>query len=70
MLFGSFSRGEDTENSDIDIVVITKKGLSLNTEKYDKVLKKRVNIHEVDLIKISEEFKANLANGIVLEGSW
>ena len=70
ILFGSFSRGEDTEKSDIDIAVITKKKLSLDFSQYEKALKKSINLHEVDLDKISEEFKANLANDIVLEGSW
>ncbi|MBI2656918.1 nucleotidyltransferase domain-containing protein [Candidatus Woesearchaeota archaeon] len=70
ILFGSFSRGEDIEKSDIDIAVITNKRLNSDLSKYEKILKKTINLHEVNLDKISEEFKANLANGIVLEGSW
>ncbi|MDP3766097.1 MAG: nucleotidyltransferase domain-containing protein [Nanoarchaeota archaeon] len=70
ILFGSFSRGEDIEKSDIDIAVITNKRLNLDLSKYEKILKKTINLHEVSLDKISEEFKANLLNGIVLEGSW
>ena len=70
ILFGSYSRGEDTEASDIDIAIITKKKLSLELTKYENILKRRVNIHEVDLGAVSDEFKANLANGIVLEGTW
>ena len=70
ILFGSFSRGEDIESSDIDIAILIKRKLNLDLSKYEKTLKKTVNIHEVNMNKISEEFKANLANGIVLEGSW
>ena len=70
ILFGSLSRGEDIEKSDIDVAVITNKRLSLDLSKYEKILKKTINLHEVNLGKISEEFKANLANGIILEGSW
>lgn len=70
VLFGSFSRGDDVEDSDIDIAIITKKKLSLDLSKYERILNKGISIHEVDLDKVSEEFKANLANGIVLEGSW
>lgn len=70
ILFGSFSRGDDVEGSDIDIAIITKKKLSLNLLKYEKILEKGINIHEIDLDGVSKEFKANLANGIVLEGSW
>ena len=70
ILFGSFSRGEDIEKSDIDIAVITNKKLNLDLPKYENILKKVINLHEVNLDKISEEFKANLLNGIVLDGSW
>ncbi len=70
ILFGSFSRGEDIESSDIDIAVVTNKKLSLDFSKYERVLRKGISVHEVNLDKVSNEFKANLANGIVLEGSW
>ena len=70
ILFGSFSRGEDVESSDIDIAINTNKKLNQDMSKYERILKKTVNVHEVNMDKISSEFKANLANGIVLEGSW
>jgi len=70
ILFGSFSRGEDIEKSDIDVAVITNKKLNLDLSKYENILKKSINLHEINLDKISEEFKANLLNGIMLEGSW
>ena len=70
ILFGSFSRGEDIKKSDIDIAIITKKKLNLELSEYEKALKKAINLHEIDFDKISKEFRANLVNGIVLEGSW
>ncbi len=70
ILFGSFSRGDDIEKSDTDIAVITKKKISLDTTQYEKFLGRSISIHEVDLNEASQEFKLNLANGIVLEGSW
>jgi len=70
ILFGSYSRGDDIDSSDIDIAISTKKKLSLDLVRYEGILKRGVHIHETDLDKISKEFKANLANGIVLEGSW
>lgn len=70
ILFGSYSRGEDIEKSDIDIAVVTNKKLGPDFSKYEKTLGRGISIHEVDLGKVSSEFKANLANGIVLEGSW
>jgi predicted nucleotidyltransferase len=69
ILFGSFSKGEDIEKSDIDIAIITSKKISLDLEDYEKKLKRAINIHEVDLNKVSKEFKNSLYNGIVLEGS-
>ncbi|MBI2548646.1 nucleotidyltransferase domain-containing protein [Candidatus Woesearchaeota archaeon] len=70
VLFGSYARGDDTELSDIDIAVMTHKQLQLPLEDYQKQLHRPMSIHEIDLMKLSEEFKANLANGIVLEGFW
>ena len=70
ILFGSFSKGEDVEKSDIDIAIITNKKLNLDLTKYENILKKAISVHEANLDKISKEFKANLLNGIVLEGSW
>jgi predicted nucleotidyltransferase len=70
ILFGSFSRGEDIEKSDVDIAVVTHKHLKPNVKVYEKILKRSINIHEIELHEISDEFKTNLSNGIVLEGSW
>lgn len=70
ILFGSFSRGEDIEGSDIDIAVFTGKKQNLDLAKYERTLKRGIHIHQIDPANVSKEFKANLANGIVLEGSW
>ena len=70
ILFGSYSRGEDIENSDIDIAIISNKKLNLDLEKYKRFLNRVINIHEINLNKISSEFLFNLYNGIVLGGSW
>lgn len=68
VLFGSYARGEDTEKSDVDIAVITEKRKSPDMTKYEKVLKRKINIHEIKLQKASREFKNNLTNGITLCG--
>ena len=70
ILFGSFSRGDDIEKSDVDIAVVTKKKVSFDATQHEKFLDRGISIHEVDLSEVSEEFKLNLANGIILEGSW
>lgn len=69
VLFGSYSRGEDIERSDIDIGVITNKKTNINTTQYEKKLKRKISIHEINLDKVSQEFKNNLCNGIILEGA-
>ncbi len=68
VLFGSYSRGEDTETSDIDLAVVTTKKLSLNLTFYEKKLKRKMSIHEITLETISEEFLNNLTNGIIISG--
>ena len=68
ILFGSASMGEDTENSDIDIYV-NSKAKKLNLEKYEKALKRKVNIlFEEDFNKINKELKNNIINGTIMEG--
>ena len=70
ILFGSFSKGEDIENSDIDLAIIAEKTKNLRLERYETYLKRSISIHEVNIKKISKEFKTSLQNGIVLEGYW
>lgn len=62
ILFGSYSKGEDLETSDIDLFVV---GKFLNLKKYEKELNRSINVvTSMDSI----EFKNTLANGIVLKG--
>ena len=69
ILFGSYSNGEDTNTSDIDIAVIERKDKMLELEKYEKVLNRRININFYDSWKkIHENLKNNILNGILLHG--
>ena len=68
ILFGSYSKGEDISKSDIDIAIITKKSLDLDLSKYEKKLKRKISIHEIQIKKAEKEFLNELANGIVLYG--
>ena len=70
ILFGSYSRGDDVEQSDVDIAIVTAKRLYLDLSAYEKRLGRKISIHEFEIGQVSNGFKANLANGIVLEGSW
>ncbi len=68
ILFGSYSRGEDTEYSDIDIAVISKRSAQISSLPYEKILKRNIKIKELSKEKISKDFLATLANGITLSG--
>jgi predicted nucleotidyltransferase len=68
VLFGSYSRGEDTSASDVDIAVITGKRIKLDLKKYEKKIKRKISIFELDIKTAEIEFLNDLANGIVLSG--
>lgn len=73
VLFGSFAKGEDIEESDIDILVISSQKNNENLEDFVNLFKKelnrKINIHTLpSLAKSSNEFKNAVANGIVLHG--
>ena len=69
ILFGSYSRGEDTENSDTDIAIIGRKEKNINLNKYEKLLDRRINLNFYESFsKIHKNLKENLFNGIVLSG--
>jgi predicted nucleotidyltransferase len=69
ILFGSYSRGEDTVKSDIDIAVIGRKEKDINLERFEKLLERQININFYDSFKnIHKNLKENLFNGITLNG--
>jgi predicted nucleotidyltransferase len=68
IMFGSASKGEDTEESDIDLF-IQSKGKKLSLEGFEKSLKRKINpFFEEKFEKLSKELKNNILNGIVLKG--
>jgi len=68
VLFGSYSRGEDESTSDIDVAVVTGKRLDLDLKRFERILKRKVNVHEVLLEEAEDDFLNTLANGIVIGG--
>jgi len=68
ILFGSASKGEDIESSDIDLYLqCDEKKLDLS--KYDRELKRRINLFfEKNFDKLSDELKQNIVNGDKLTG--
>ncbi|MFH1500403.1 MAG: nucleotidyltransferase domain-containing protein [archaeon] len=69
ILFGSYSYGEDTINSDIDIAVIGCNEKELDLDKFEALLEReiRINFYE-GFKKIHKHLRNNLFNGIVLKG--
>ena len=67
VLFGSFSKGEDHENSDVDIALINSRDIKIDLSIFEKKLKRKINIIKLNQ-SISKEFKEALINGIVLSG--
>jgi len=70
VLFGSYSMGEDTNESDIDIAAIERKEKTLDLEKYEKTLNRPININfYISWKDIDIHLKNNILNGIILHGS-
>lgn len=70
ILFGSFSKGEDIEESDIDLYVETSSSKNVNLEKFEKILDKKIQlIKSKSLKQIKNKALANnIINGINLNG--
>jgi len=69
ILFGSFSKGEDSVGSDIDIAVINAKEKKIVLDFYEKLLNKKIIINFYSSFnKIHKNLKENIFNGIVLAG--
>jgi len=69
IVFGSYSRGEDIEESDIDIVVITKIKKEIEIKNLEKKMDRKINlIFKESLEKLEEPIKDNVLNGWVIYG--
>lgn len=68
ILFGSYSGGEDIEESDIDIFVeSSEKEIPLKV--FEKKLARKINLlFNEDLKNLNKNLKENVLNGIILEG--
>jgi len=70
IVFGSYAKGEDIESSDIDLYVETASKKELNVEKFEKILKRKIqifkhkNIADVKNIHLAN----NIINGVNLNG--
>ena len=68
VLFGSCSRAEDIEASDIDLFLIANEK-DIDLKKFEKVLKRKISLHfEQNVSKVPKELLNNIINGIVVFG--
>ncbi|MFH1790288.1 MAG: nucleotidyltransferase domain-containing protein [bacterium] len=68
ILFGSASKGEDTEKSDIDIFVQSKRK-SFDFSKIESKLNRKINLlFEPNILNINKNLFNSIINGIVLQG--
>jgi len=69
ILFGSYSKGEDTITSDIDIAVIGIKKREIDLDKFDKLFEKKIILNFYNSFKeIHKHLLNNILNGILLHG--
>jgi len=68
ILFGSASRGEDIEGSDIDLYAQSS-AKPLKLDKFEHLLNRKISVFfEENFLKLSGELKNNILNGTVLKG--
>ncbi len=68
VLFGSASRGEDIEGSDIDLFLVAKES-EIDLKKFEEKLKRKISLHfESNVSKTPKELLNNIINGIVVYG--
>ena len=69
ILYGSFLRGEDVEESDIDIFVLSEKRVNLKFGEYEMKLKRKIHIiMEDEMKKLGRRLRVDIMNGLVLYG--
>lgn len=68
ILFGSASKGEDIEGSDIDLFIQASE-TKMDLKKYEKLLNRTIIPYfEENFSRMSEELRNNIINGIILKG--
>ena len=70
LVFGSYSKGEDIENSDIDLYIETPSKKEINLDKFEKILERKIqSFRHKSISEIrNKELADNIINGIVLNG--
>ena len=68
ILFGSYAKGEDTENSDIDIYIETPSKKQVSLEKFKKLVHREIHVFQHKNIKdvLNPHLANNIINGITV----
>ena len=68
VLFGSYFRGEDIEDSDVDIFLESKSEV-LDLKPFEKKINRKIQLHfKKEFNEYPSELKNNIINGLVLSG--
>ena len=71
VVFGSYSLGEDIESSDIDLLILTKGKTKIDVKRFEKELKKEINVIVFDnLNKLDNQIRNKVYNGFVICGGF
>ena len=71
VVFGSYSRGEDIEKSDIDILIVSKVKRQITLKNFEKKLERKINLLIVDkLSNLDRKIIKKIYDGIVLYGGF
>lgn len=68
VLFGSYGKGEDISQSDIDIAIVTSNSKEIKISKFEKKLARKIKIYDIQIKKIEEDFLNTLVNGVIMDG--
>lgn len=76
IIFGSYQKGEDNPNSDIDIAIITQLKKNIELTKFEKILKHKIQYflfskkNITNMKENNKELLNNIINGMVIHGFW
>ncbi len=72
ILFGSFSKAEINENSDIDIAIFGVSNKAVDVSKFEKKLGKKIQLFQFKAQEAVENknLLKNILNGFILYGGW
>ena len=68
ILFGSYAKGEDVEESDIDLFIESEGKKSLEFDRFEKMLQRKIQVLESQKLKNikNKELANNILNGVVV----